>query len=250
LNLHALRTLLSPLIQDTEFAAKTYFAGGCVRDYLCLNRFGRSLTQPVKGDVDITVEIEHGGIKLAEFLLPVLQGSDFQTFPEFGTAKMRYKNIVLEFVATRKEIYNNNSRYPKTSFGTLQDDVLRRDFTINALLMEIMTGEIIDLTGLGVSDLENRIIRTVGDPLLKFREDPLRMLRALRFVLRFDYCIEAETHSAMVIQAKNINRLSKTSIRNEFAKMLSCNSLIDIQQEIIALGWDDCPKLQFFDHSV
>ncbi|MCK9308929.1 MAG: CCA tRNA nucleotidyltransferase [Candidatus Cloacimonetes bacterium] len=243
MNLQAIRALIASQIQGTEFDGKTYFAGGCVRDYLSTERLDRSIPKSAEKDVDITVELEHGGIKLAEFLLPLLNAKEFQAFPAFGTAKLRYQDIALEFVATRKETYRKNSRYPKTSFGNLQDDVLRRDFTINTLLMELMRGEILDLTGLGLSDLKNKVIRSVGDPMVKFREDPLRMLRALRFALRFNFSIEADTHAAMILDAHYLTRLSQTSVKDEFAKMLVYHPISSIQQMLVALGWDCLPNL-------
>ncbi|HPH94203.1 MAG TPA: CCA tRNA nucleotidyltransferase, partial [Candidatus Cloacimonas sp.] len=126
MNLNELRLFLWELIQNSEFADKSYFAGGCVRDFI-LNPYAT-----IKSDVDICVELPEGGIALAQYLQNRLQPSELVIHKSFGTASLHYKNLQLEFVATRKEQYFAGNRYPKVEFGTLTDDVLRRDFTINA----------------------------------------------------------------------------------------------------------------------
>ena len=213
MNLNDLRLFLGELIQNSEFASKSYFAGGCVRDFI-LNP-----AADINGDVDICVELSGGGIALARFLQNRLQARELVIHKSFGTASIPYKNLQLEFVATRKEQYFANNRYPQVEFGTLTDDVLRRDFTINALLMSIATGEILDLCGKGLSDLKNGIIRTVKDANLSFKEDPLRMLRALQFTLRFDFTIEENTYKAMQINAPALKILSRRAINNELKKI-------------------------------
>lgn len=237
MNLEDFRIELAALLQDTPFAGKVYFAGGCVRDYLSELLFGRQQALTPQSDIDITVEIENGGIRLAEYLLRSLNAVQFVSFPAFGTAKLRYSEGYMEFVATRKEQYRKDSRYPLVSYGTLQDDVLRRDFTINALLMDITTGEFIDLTELGMNDLKDGIIRCVGDPVLKFREDPLRLLRALRFSLRFGFKLEPETYEAMRFEGNAIDRLSKSCIKKELDKMLMTTPKQDLLVTIHKLRW-------------
>jgi len=231
MNLNELRLFLGELIQNSEFADKSYFAGGCVRDYV-LNP-----AAVITGDVDICVELSEGGIALARFLQNRLQARELVIHKSFGTASLRYQNLQLEFVATRKEQYFPNNRYPKVEFGTLVDDVLRRDFTINALLISIATGEILDLCGKGLSDLKNGIIRTVKDANLSFTEDPLRMLRALQFALRFNFTIEENTLTAMRKNAPALKILSRKAIERELHKIPESKKS-EAKQLIDNLGWE------------
>jgi len=231
MNLNELRLFLKELIQDSEFADKSYFAGGCVRDFI-LNP-----AAIIIGDVDICVELSEGGIALARFLQNRLQARELVIHKSFGTASLHYQNLQLEFVATRKEQYFSHSRYPKVEFGTLTDDVLRRDFTINALLISIATGEILDLCGKGLSDLKNGIIRTVKDANLSFTEDPLRMLRALQFALRFNFTIEENTLTAMRKNAPALKILSRKAIERELHKIPESKKS-EAKQLIDNLGWE------------
>jgi len=258
-NLETLQCLIAPLIKDTCFEGNTYFAGGCVRDYvmtlqksnkldscLCeknINNTDKVLSNSILGDVDICVHLPNGGIKLAKHLYHILNGTNLVEYPSFGTASFLYKDLHLEFVATRKEIYRKSNRYPKVEFGSLKDDVLRRDFTINALLMDISKGNIMDLCGLGLQDLKNGIIRSLGKPEIKFAEDPIRMLRAVRFSLRFGFNIEATTWKALASESKNLSSLSGKLIKLETEKMLNNCSKKELEEMFDKLGW----SMWFFD---
>lgn len=242
MNLSTLRSQLAALIHGSVFAGKAYFAGGCVRDYIQLQTSGIPQPESNLHDIDITVEMPHGGILLAEYLQPHFPTNTLKCFPEFGTAKLTIADTCIEFVATRKEHYHRNNRFPTVSPGTLLDDVQRRDFTINSLLMDITTGEILDLTRMGISDLNNGIVRCIGKPIEKFREDSLRLLRALRFALSFGYSIEPVTYVAMQSEAIGINRLSQASIKLELDKIALHTSSQALQQAISKLGWNS-PKL-------
>ncbi|PKN72372.1 MAG: polya polymerase [Candidatus Cloacimonetes bacterium HGW-Cloacimonetes-3] len=238
MNLDDIRYQLAGLIQNTAFDGRAYFAGGCVRDYVMRQTSGSTTQDKSIQDIDITVEMENGGVLLAEYLLPHLQATDCQTYPEFGTAKLSFSDGYMEFVATRKEHYRRNSRYPSVSAGTLVDDVLRRDFTINTLLMDIKTGELLDLTGMGFGDLNSGIIRCVGEPVKKFREDPLRLLRALRFALRFGFEIEEGTYTAMQSEANALDRLSQTCIKQELSKIAVNTPSRDLLAALRILNWN------------
>lgn len=227
-----IQSLLQEQISGTIYAGKAYFAGGCVRDYLLQN------TALLVQDVDICVELPQGGISMADFIRLKLIGSELSTSPAFGTAKLLCPDFTLEFVATRKEHYHRGSRYPRVQFGSLQDDVLRRDFTINALLMDICSGDIIDLCGLGLQDLANRQIRCVGEAVTKFREDPLRLLRALRFSLRLGFSIEPVTLWAMKTEAAHLSKLSPRLIEIEITKMLEHSSKELVKEALASHGWD------------
>jgi poly(A) polymerase len=265
-NLEKLRLWILPLLKDTPFYAKSWFAGGCVRDYLlqkerseefqfaikpngldsCLHRKDINPESETKthfnkdlSDVDICVNLPQGGILLAKHLYKRLKGKSngLKVYPAFGTASFRYESLKLEFVATRKEIYRPANRYPKVEFGSLEEDVLRRDFTINALLMDITNGNIMDLCGLGLQDLISGIIRSLGEPEIKFAEDPIRMLRAVRFSLRFGFTIEAATWKALISQASKQRNLSARLMNMEIEKMLSYCPQEELDELFEILGW-------------
>ncbi len=212
MNLQELQQIIARQLIGSEFEQCSYFAGGSVRDWLLDH--GTELKE-----ADLCIEQERGGILLAEKLRKELKGSDLVLHPAFGTAGFYFQNIKLEFVATRQEVYRQGNRFPRVSFGTLRDDVLRRDFTINALLMQICSSEVLDLTGLGMADLKAGLIRCVGEPGNKFSEDPLRILRAWRFSLKLGFALEPETKRALEEKGKLINRLSQRAINTELAKL-------------------------------
>lgn len=213
-------------IKGTVFENKSFIAGGYVRDMI--------LGLPNK-DIDIVVELPNGGILLAEFLANKLKGTTVVIFERFGTAQTVIDGFELEFVMTRKETYIENDRKCDVSFGTIQDDVLRRDFTINSMLLNISTGEVLDLCN-GKEDLKNGIIRTTSDPKIIFAQDPLRILRAIRFSSRFGFVIEQETFKNIEIFASKLNTLSKERIREELLKTLQGNGFIRGIELFIQLG--------------
>ncbi len=236
MNLNDLRQELRSHLEASIFRDKVWFVGGCVRDYV-QNPQGE-LTR----DIDLTVELPEGGIRLAEYLTTKQQAMLISVHPKYGTASLRLWNMHLEFVATRKETYQLGSRYPMVSFGSLRDDVFRRDFTINSLLLPIHAGDIADLSGMGLSDLEKGLIRSLGSAVAKFREDPLRMLRALRFSLRFGFEIESATHEAMRSESIHLKRLSQKQVRLELDKMNFASNKADIILRMDALGWESILK--------
>ena len=228
--LEELSHILAKSIEGSSFEGKTYFVGGCVRDWVL------NATLDIVADVDLCVESAKGGIALAQYLQPQLTDSKLSTNPQFGTAKLAWRKLILEFVATRKEIYTQGSRFPKVFPGTLLDDVLRRDFTINALLLNVSTGELSDLCGKGLSDLHQGIIRCIGEPQRRFKEDPLRLLRAVRFALCLGYRIEPETFRAMQNERTAISRLSATQISKETAKLKHLPHA-EVAAMLKTLGW-------------
>ena len=198
-------------IKGTEFEGKSFIAGGFVRDQAMGN---------ASKDIDICVELPDGGIRLAEFLTKQLHGTSVVIFERFGTAQVVIDNEAIEFVHTRKEVYTPGSRKPETCFGTIEDDVYRRDFTINSLLLNISTGEMLDLTGNGLFDIEAGLIQTTSNPAGIFAEDPLRMLRACRFAAKLDFQIEWNTFKAITNDAHTIRDISKERITEELMKIL------------------------------
>ena len=198
---------------SSELDLKSYVIGGFVRDYL--------LQRDFKKDIDI-VAIGSGidlALKVSE-LLP--NKPKVQVFKNYGTAMLRYKEIDIEFVGARKESYSEDSRNPVVENGTLEDDQNRRDFTINALafsLNEKNYGDLVDPFG-GSTDLENKIIKTPLSPDITYSDDPLRMMRAIRFATQLDFVIEAESLEAISRNKERIKIISGERIVDELNKIL------------------------------
>lgn len=191
-----------------------YVVGGYVRDQL----LGRK-----KEHKDIDFVCVGSGIQFAKetarLLNPTIKVSVFKTY---GTAMFKYQGIDYEFVGARKESYRKDSRNPIVEKGTLEDDQNRRDFTINALavsLNESSFGEMIDSFG-GLIDLENKIIKTPLEPNITFSDDPLRMLRAIRFATQLKFRIEEKTFTAIGENAERIKIISQERISTEINKII------------------------------
>lgn len=191
-----------------------YVVGGYVRDYY-LNRLK-------EGDMDIDFVTVGSGIDLAKKVADRLEGSTLAVYKKFGTAQVKYNNLELEFVGARRESYSRNSRKPVVEDGTLKDDQLRRDLTINALSWSLNSddfGSLLDPFN-GMQDLENRLIRTPIDPHKTFDDDPLRMMRAIRFASQLDFNIEEKTFDAISEMANRIEIISKERIIEELNKII------------------------------
>lgn len=194
---------------------EVYVVGGYVRDFY-LNRTKR------KGDPDIDFVTVGSGIKLAKEVADILGIDRLSVFKQFGTAHIKYDNMDLEFVGARKESYRRNSRKPIVEDGTLQDDQLRRDFTINALSWSLNKehyGQLMDPFS-GIQDLKKQLIRTPVDPLDTFDDDPLRMMRAIRFATQLQFDIEEQTYHAIEKMAERIEIISKERIIEELNKIV------------------------------
>ncbi|SIQ80383.1 HDIG domain-containing protein [Chryseobacterium sp. RU33C] len=190
-----------------------YIVGGYVRDLL-MNR---------KASTDIDFVTEQSGIELAQNVAqdidPKLKVSVFKTY---GTAMIKYKELELEFVGARKESYTENSRKPEVEGGSLEDDQKRRDFTINAMAISLNKnnfGELIDPFN-GVGDLENEILRTPLEPAQTYSDDPLRMMRAVRFASTLNFKIEEDSLKAIQQEAERIKIVSMERIMVEFNKIM------------------------------
>lgn len=192
-----------------------YVVGGYVRDYL--------LKRPLPNDIDVVAV--GSGIALAEALSQALPTTPKVTvFKRFGTAMLRHNNIELEFVGARKESYRADSRKPTVEDGTLEDDQRRRDFTINALAVKVNAngfGTLIDPFN-GLVDLENEIIQTPLDPNITFSDDPLRMMRAIRFAAQLHFTIHPKTLAAIRKNAERLDIVSVERIMTEFNKIMVC----------------------------
>lgn len=202
------------LIQEAadELGVEAYVIGGYVRD-IFLNR-------PSK---DIDVVAVGSGIELAKAVAKKLgKGAHLAVFRNFGTAQVKAGDIELEFVGARKESYSRNSRKPIVEDGTLEDDQNRRDFTINALalcLNQSRYGELVDPFG-GLEDMENLTIRTPLDPDITFSDDPLRMMRAVRFATQLGFDINGETFDAIERNKSRIEIISNERIIDELNKII------------------------------
>jgi poly(A) polymerase len=193
----------------------TYVIGGFVRD-IFLNR-------GVGTDIDVVAV--GSGIALAKKVAELLPGKNqIQVFKTYGTAMIKWGDIQLEFVGARKESYSEDSRNPVVENGTLEDDQNRRDFTINALalcLNDKQFGALLDPFN-GIQDLNDGIIRTPLDPDITYSDDPLRMLRAIRFANQLDFTIAQKSFESIAKNHKRIDILSKERIVEELHKILAC----------------------------
>jgi putative nucleotidyltransferase with HDIG domain len=191
---------------------EAYLVGGYVRDLL--------LNRPSK-DIDIVVVGD--GIELAKkFATTAKEVADFAYFKTFGTAMVKTMGWEVEFVGARKESYSPDSRKPSVTLGSLTDDQNRRDFTINALAVSLMPhnfGELVDPFG-GLADLDKKIIRTPLDPDITFSDDPLRMMRGIRFSAQLGFDILPETFDAIKRNAERIKIISAERISEELNKII------------------------------
>ena len=195
-----------------EIGVKAYVIGGYVRDLL--------LKRP-SNDIDIVAI--GSGIELAKKVSSHLHGKkEVKFYGRFGTAMINYKGVEIEFVGARKESYSPDSRKPIVENGTLQDDQNRRDFTINALALSLNKddfGAFLDPFD-GISDLENGIIRTPLDPDVTYSDDPLRMMRAIRFATQLNFYIDDNSFEAIQRNAERIKIISKERVSEELNKIL------------------------------
>lgn len=208
LSLPIFRTI-SRIVDD--MGVRAYVIGGYVRDYY--------LHRPC---TDIDVVVVGSGIEVAQALGREL-GRKVSVFKTFGTAMLHADGLEVEFVGARKESYSPDSRKPAVESGTLEDDQKRRDFTINAMAWSLngdTFGELID-PFYGMYDLEDRIIRTPCDPDVTFSDDPLRMIRAVRFASQLGFDIEPETFEAIERNKERIEIVSKERIVTELNKIMS-----------------------------
>ncbi|MDO5977548.1 CCA tRNA nucleotidyltransferase [Flavivirga spongiicola] len=196
-----------------ELSLDSYVIGGFVRDFI--------LKRGSAKDIDIVAVGD--GIKLAKQVAKNLPTKPkVQVFKTYGTAMLRYDDIEIEFVGARKESYNEDSRNPIVKNGTLEDDQNRRDFTINALALNLNVSNFGDLVDPfdGIKDLEKQMIRTPLTPDITYSDDPLRMMRAIRFASQLNFTIERESLNAITKNSYRIKIITKERIVTELNKIL------------------------------
>lgn len=195
----------------TENNLESYVIGGFVRDLI--------LDRPSK---DIDIVVVGNGLELAKLAAEKLRVKKVSYFKNFGTAQFKYKDLEIEFVGARKESYQRDSRKPIVEDGTLQDDQNRRDFTINAFALSLHQdnfGDLIDPFN-GLKDLEAGIIRTPLDPDTTFSDDPLRMMRAIRFASQLNFKIEPSCLQSILDNSNRLEIISKERIIDELNKII------------------------------
>ncbi|MCC5932283.1 MAG: HD domain-containing protein [Cyclobacteriaceae bacterium] len=211
LDQHAIFSVIAKASENIE----TYIVGGYVRDLILKRK-----TQ------DIDIVCVGSGIQLAQKVAKLLgPGVVVNVYKNFGTASIHHKNYNIEFVGARKESYRADSRKPIVENGTLEDDQNRRDFTINALAISINThnfGQLIDPFN-GIADLRKKIIKTPLTPDTTFSDDPLRMMRAVRFASQLDFDIEADTFESITKQKERLTIISHERITEELNKIILSN---------------------------
>lgn len=201
-----------------EKGLECYVIGGWVRD-LFLHRDSKDIDVVV---IDPSGEAERPGIVLAEAVHKALRGSHLSVFNTYGTAQVKRGETELEFVGARKESYQHDSRNPIVENGSLQDDQNRRDFTINALaicLNEQRYGELLDPFG-GIQDMQQCIIRTPLDPDITFSDDPLRMMRGIRFSSQLGFYLNLSTFEAIERNKERIKIITRERIADELNKIM------------------------------
>jgi len=223
----ALERLRNGLL-GTPYEGTVYLVGGYVRDKL--------LGRPLPSDVDLVLEGD--ALQLAQFLYE--QGiADHPpvTYPRFGTAMVHVGALAVELVTARAESYHDASRKPaEVQPATLYEDALRRDFTVNTLLENLHTGEIVDPLGTGLTDLQAKLLRTPRDPHETFYEDPLRMLRAVRFTVQLGFTLDPAAVQAIREQAERLKIVSIERVQTEFTRLMDSPQAAAGLQLLLEMG--------------
>lgn len=208
-NLHPTLTAIGQVAD--ELSMEAYVVGGYVRDKI----LGKEVN-------DIDIVVVGNGVEFAKAAADRFGKKKIVTFEKFGTAMLQLGESKFEFVGARKESYSQDSRNPVVESGTLFDDVSRRDFTINSLAVSINSqtfGQLVDHCN-GAEDIQRKIIRTPLDPLHTFNDDPLRIMRAVRFASQLGFEIERQTLDAIPLMKNRLSIISQERITDEFVKIL------------------------------
>lgn len=229
---HVICEWLRDLIEGTPWQGHLFAVGGCCRDEI--------MGFEIK-DLDLAVDLPNGGIKFARWLQKkhlVIGHPIF--FVKYGTAKLRLRRFPddeIELVQTRKEQYTREtSRCPEVAFGTIEEDCYRRDFTVNSLYYDITRRKTVDITGLGIPDMEAGLLRTPMDPDETFNDDPVRILRGLRFANRFGWTIHPPVRDALLRHIHRLDIVSRERVHSELCKMLNGPDPVGIMETLRRTG--------------
>jgi poly(A) polymerase len=225
--MHPVLDAIREAIQGTPYAGRVFLVGGAVRDWL--------LERRVPKDLDLVTEAGAEGLARLLYERGVSEIHPV-TYPRFGTAMVQVLGHPVELVTARKESYRDESRKPDTEPATLLEDALRRDFTVNALLMGLESGEVVDPLGQGLSDLESRVLRTPLPPEATFSEDPLRMLRAVRLRWQLGFEPAPGLLAAIEAAAGRLAIVSFERIRDELTRMMLLPDPDGCLQDLAGLG--------------
>lgn len=212
-----LELILKNTIKDTKWENLVFAAGGYVRDQI----MGKN-----PKDLDIIIDADNGGMEFAEWIVNDIKlAQNLCVFPRFGTAKFTIEGFDIESVMPRGEYYTEGSRKPDVYHTSLKEDAFRRDLTINSLFKNISTGEILDFTGRGLSDIKNKIIETPLNPDIIFIDDPLRLLRCVRFASQLNFTFSDNVIDGLFKYSDKIVNISKERIRDELNKILLTDNI-------------------------
>lgn len=223
---------LREVIRGTKWEGKVYTVGGCLRDAL----MGLDIH-----DVDLAVAVPDGGVLFPMWLekegLTLVPPTLYRRFSSSRLRLKAFPDDEIEVVQTRREQYTDaNSRNPEVCFGSIQDDCERRDLTINSLYQNVTTGEVLDLTGCGVDDIRNHRIRTPMAPPDTYSDDPIRILRTLRFAVRYGWEIPEDVWEAMKDNGSRMKIVRRPRVSTEFEKMMLSNDPVKLLKMMKELG--------------
>ncbi len=226
-NVHPGLAKIAAATQDTAFENQLWLVGGAVRDEL--------LGLPLKNDFDLVTT--EGAPKLAQLLFDKgVTKSPPVVYTRFGTAMLHVEEVNVELITARKESYESESRKPDVEPATLEEDAERRDFTVNTLLLNLHTNELRDPLGMALDDLKSKVLRTPLDPVATFHDDPLRMLRAVRFRWQLGFEPAPGLYEAVTKTKGRLKIISAERIRDEFVKMLALETAADALKDLMNLG--------------
>ena len=220
------------LIQGTPWEGHVFAVGGCCRDEM--------MGFEIK-DLDLAVDLPNGGVRFARWLQKrrLTTGRPVY-FLKYGTAKLRLRRVPedeIELVQTRKEQYTKEtSRCPEVAFGTIEEDCYRRDFTVNSLYYDLTNRRMVDITGKGVDDMHAGRLRTPMDPDETFNDDPVRILRGLRFANRFGWRLDDDVYEAMLRHIERLTIVSRERVHSELCKMLNGPDPVGIMNTLRETG--------------
>lgn len=224
---HPALEAIRAITAGTEYERELWLVGGAVRDEM--------LALPVEADFDLV--LRGSSAELAKFLFKKkISRIPPVTYERFGTAMISVDGVQVELVTARKESYASESRKPSVEPATLEEDALRRDFTVNTLLRNLHSGDLLDPLGSGQTDLKNRVLRTPVDPRETFHDDPLRMLRAVRFRWKLGFAPVEGLYEAIKKEAHRLKIISGERIRDELLKMLAHPTAPDAMQDLLDLN--------------